>query len=83
MLTLIIAVPLLGALCIALCGRNRPQVAQAIAIASGLADGLLAIGLALGFRSGDAQMQWAVQADWLPSIGASYHLGVDGISLPL
>ncbi|HET7560265.1 MAG TPA: NADH-quinone oxidoreductase subunit M, partial [Limnochordia bacterium] len=26
---------------------------------------------------------WAVQADWLPSIGASYHLGVDGISLPL
>ena len=32
---------------------------------------------------GSGAMQFEVDASWIPSIGARYHIGLDGISLPL
>src|SRR5690606_20318434 len=36
-----------------------------------------------GYDRVDAGIQFETQAEWFPMIGASYHIGVDGISLPL
>jgi NADH-quinone oxidoreductase subunit M len=35
------------------------------------------------FAPGTAAVQFAEQVPWIPSAGISYHVGVDGISLPL
>jgi NADH-quinone oxidoreductase subunit M len=40
--------------------------------------------LVLGrFETGNPEMQFDLSASWIPSINANYHIGLDGISLPL
>src|SRR3990172_7327124 len=43
---------------------------------------LLSLPLVFWFRTGDTapQFQFIEQVDWIPSIGAQYFLGIDGIS---
>lgn len=44
----------------------------------------LTVALAAGFdHAHPSRMQAVVDRDWIPSIGVRFHLGVDGISLPL
>ncbi|GAA2394922.1 hypothetical protein GCM10010404_60420 [Nonomuraea africana] len=52
-------------------------------LVSGLTLGLAAL-LAVFFEYGQAaRIQFAVDWSWIPSLGLRFHLGVDGISLPL
>ena len=48
---------------------------------------LIPLGLTLvawfGYDRGDAGLQYEVRALWYPEINSSYHLAVDGISLPM
>jgi NADH-quinone oxidoreductase subunit M len=44
---------------------------------------IVVIGLLMKFHFGAAGMQFQVDATWIPTIGARYHIGIDGISLPL
>ena len=44
---------------------------------------IVTIALVLGFDFDAAGMQFEVNASWIPSIGARYHMGIDGISIPL
>jgi len=81
LLTLMIFLPLTGA--IALYLVPGPRAWRWLAVVTG---GLvLALGLVLAmqfdWRSG--ALQFEEQAEWIPSLGASYHLAVDGLSLPL
>lgn len=39
--------------------------------------------LAVLFNWGQGTLQFVERANWIPSLGASYHLGIDGLSLPL
>jgi NADH-quinone oxidoreductase subunit M len=39
--------------------------------------------LAFGFQTGTAEMQFVERIPWVRQFGAFYHLGVDGISMPL
>ncbi len=45
----------------------------------------LAVGIVLAvlFNWGNGTLQLVERANWIPALGASYHLGVDGLSLPL
>ena len=45
---------------------------------------VVAIAIAVGFDYGDASaLQFTVDAPWIPAIAARYHIGIDGISMPL
>ena len=89
----LILIPLLGALLAWLGGRWSSVCAQGIALVAML--GSLALSLWL-WRNGDYSLtgagftaslgvlpQWAFEfrADWIPSLGISFHLGLDGLSL--
>ena len=73
--------PLLGAL--ALYVIRSPGAWRWTAAATSGA--VLAAGLALagGFNWRSGALQFEVHAPWIPTLGASYHLAVDGLSLPL
>jgi len=44
---------------------------------------LISIWIAINFHFHSGGMQFQVNASWIPTIGARYHVGIDGISLPL
>jgi NADH-quinone oxidoreductase subunit M len=84
LLTTLIVLPLAGALVIGLVsGTNeagRPAV-QRLALAFALLTAALSLALPAAFDPGMAGFQFEERADWLPELGISWHLGVDGISV--
>jgi NADH-quinone oxidoreductase subunit M len=79
-LTLLVAVPLLGAVVLALLPRRAVSAQKTVALLfSGLAF-LLSLRLLDAFRAVPG-MQFEETRPWLPAYGISYHLGVDGLSL--
>jgi NADH-quinone oxidoreductase subunit M len=80
--SLAVFLPAVGAIAITLTRPSAERVAKTLAMVfSGAA---LAVGIAMlfGFHTGQG-LQFAVDLRWIPAIGARYHVGVDGISLPL
>jgi NADH-quinone oxidoreductase subunit M len=79
MLTAIIFLPLLGALLIMMQSDERTVWNSAFVFS------LVPLGLSFymlwQFNAGEAGYQFVEQYPWIPSLGISYHLGVDGISL--
>lgn len=94
MLTALILVPLLGGLAAWLAGRRSGGAARWLALAACATNLLLALALwarfpgaagGSGAASGlsRAAGAWLLreQAAWVPGLGVSYHLGLDGLSL--
>lgn len=82
-LTLLIVLPVLGALITWFAG-NEPRRAKQIGLATSLATLVVAIAMALQFSiTTDAFLQFQESHPWIPAFGVSYSLGVDGISLML
>jgi len=81
LLTLLTFLPLAGALLLYLVPSPRAWRAIAVGV-SGLVLALSGV-LAVGFNWGSGALQWQEYAPWIPALGAGYHLGVDGLSLPL
>jgi NADH-quinone oxidoreductase subunit M len=79
-LTFVIFLPLIGA---ALCFAVKEQSARWVALAVTVADFVGALPLWFLFDSSNGQMQFVERATWIASPPINYHLGLDGISLPL
>ncbi len=77
----IIFLPLLGALSLLAINKERKAFIRGFAFAVAILDFLFALMMLAAFRSGTAAMQFVEKAPWIESIGVSFHLGVDGISL--
>ncbi|HYN68011.1 MAG TPA: NADH-quinone oxidoreductase subunit M [Ornithinibacter sp.] len=84
LLTLMMVVPLLGAVVVAALPGNSARHAKPVALGFSLVTLLLA-GLAWVRFDADAteQFQLAEVHSWIPQFGVSYALGVDGIALSL
>ena len=81
MLSLILWSPLLGAVLLGLLPSRDPKALRNLALAFSVAHlGLVALILS-GFKLGLAGYQMQESTDWWPSLGSSYKLGIDGISL--
>jgi len=81
LLTLLILIPLLGAVILAFIPKNEHGAHRTISICvSGLVFAL-SIPLFTQFDPATAGFQWVESLAWIPSIGAGWRLGVDGISL--
>jgi len=85
-LTAILFLPVVGIIVIALLREPQPKTVRLTALAFTLASFVLSIVVFCLFdRSGAAigQMQFEEKISWIPAINAFYHLGVDGLSLPM
>ena len=87
MLSLLVFLPLVAAAFLALLRDRLPgRAATWVWVAVSGLDLLLVIGLWLAYDGGPgmpSQVAYEEQARWIPGAGSSYHLGVDGLSLPL
>jgi NADH-quinone oxidoreductase subunit M len=81
LLTVLIFLPLAGALRIAFLPKDNPRLIRNTAFTVTLAEFLLSLPLVFGFDDAAAGMQFVQRAPWIPGYGIEYHVGVDGISL--
>jgi NADH-quinone oxidoreductase subunit M len=83
LLSLIVFLPLLGALVIAFLPRERLNAIRWAALGTALLTWVVSIMLLLAFDHETSGFQFGEAADWVPAFGIQYKLGVDGISLAL
>jgi NADH-quinone oxidoreductase subunit M len=77
MLTILTAVPAATA-AIALLAGNKGSVARGAALCGAVVSLIFSLLVWLGIGS-DGTMKFVERADWVPSLGIEYHLGVDGL----
>ncbi|MBI4365121.1 MAG: NADH-quinone oxidoreductase subunit M [Candidatus Latescibacteria bacterium] len=82
-LTFLTFFPTVGALLLLLLPSARPGAIRAAAFLVSLITFAASIPLFTQFDSTSRGMQFTEQAPWVPGLGISYHLGVDGISMLL
>jgi len=83
LLTMLLLAPVLGLAAVLIIPGSRPKAIKVAAALSGLAACVITLLICLSFDSGHTGFQLVERVPWLPSIGISWHNGVDGISLPL
>jgi len=82
-LSLLILVPLLGALIIIGLGADQKRLARALGLGCSFVSLILALAIWSKFVPGSGELQFEEVHTWIPSIGVQYHLGMDGLSLVL
>jgi NADH-quinone oxidoreductase subunit M len=83
LLSLLIWLPILGGIWVLVVGDNQAAAVRPIALVVSLLTFLLSLPLYLNFDTTTAAMQFSENLSWIPAFGINYHLGVDGISMPL
>src|SRR6184192_3374287 len=82
--TLAVFLPTAGALVIAVVPRSQDRLIRALGILFTGAALVVGIVMLFGFDFGAHHgLQFQLNASWISTIHARYHVGIDGISLPL
>ncbi|HVL93708.1 MAG TPA: proton-conducting transporter membrane subunit, partial [Acidimicrobiales bacterium] len=83
-LTLAVFIPLVGVVALAVIPRAEEQALKVVALVTTLATAAVGVGILAGFDYGAADgLQFEVNKSWIDVINSRYHMGVDGISVPL
>ena len=82
MLSVLLACPLAGMLVIMLMPRSAVHRIRLVALATTGITCLVSLQALSGFVPA-AGIQWQERVSWIPQLNVFYHLGVDGISLPM
>lgn len=82
-LTLAVFSPLIAAFIIFLLPDDEKTLIRRLSFVFSLVPLALTLMMWFSYDRFDAGMQFVTRADWFPAIGSSYHMGLDGISLPL
>ena len=80
-LNALILLPAIGALVVALLPKNRPEIVRPIGALFALGAGAMSVFVMIKFQMSDSGFQFESYQSWIPSLGISWHIGVDGISL--
>lgn len=83
LLSLLIWIPLAGALAVLFMGAGRDGAVRGLSLIVSLATLVLSLLVYAGFDTTTAAMQFVERAVWIETFDVHYHLGVDGLSLPL
>jgi NADH-quinone oxidoreductase subunit M len=83
MLTLTIFLPLITGLLVLVLPQRRPGLVRWVALGGSLLTLLATLILWGGYDPALTGLQWRRTLPWIPGIGASYDIGLDGLSLPL
>ncbi len=82
-LSLLIFLPSAGALLLLFFSESRPNRAKFFALGVSVLEFALSLVLWLRFDTHQGGFQFTERIEWIPSLGISYSLGIDGISLLL
>src|SRR3990172_7850200 len=83
LLSVILFTPTVGALLLLFIGKERDNAIRWIANIFGVLGFLVSLPLWFLYQPQGAAWQFVEHADWIPAIGATYFLGVDGFSMLL
>jgi NADH-quinone oxidoreductase subunit M len=75
--------PLVGAIIIMFAPKNNEKLIKILALIFSGISLFLAVIIYMNFDKSGAGLQFVEKAKWIESIGASYYLGIDGVSFPL
>lgn len=77
----LIVIPALTAVLIALLPRSRAEFARLAALVGSAITGAISLFMLADFETANPGLQFVTRQDWVPSLGISWFLAVDGISL--
>lgn len=84
LLSVLIWLPIVGGIIILMTGDDRnAEAAKILAVIIATASMVLCVPLFFDFDINQVHMQFAENVPWVKSYGLKYHLGVDGLSMPL
>lgn len=83
MLTALIVIPLIGALITLLLPKENPELVKRFALGVSIIPLILVAIMWGSFEFGSSEIQFLQDFEWIPSIGASFKVGVDGLSYPM
>jgi NADH-quinone oxidoreductase subunit M len=83
LLTLIVFLPVVSAVFLVLLPDDEKELTRRLAFVFSLVTLALILFAWFNFDRTSRALQYEVVAEWFPAIGASYHLGVDGISMSM
>jgi NADH-quinone oxidoreductase subunit M len=81
LLSILLFLPVAGAILVALLPRGREGLVKGAALATTLVVLLLSLPLYFNFQTGAPGFQFEEIRPWVPAMDINYHVGVDGISL--
>ncbi|MCK6624756.1 MAG: NADH-quinone oxidoreductase subunit M [Anaerolineae bacterium] len=79
-LSLLLIIPMVGAILATLIPREREELSKWLALAVALLNLLVSLSLYVGFQAASGY-QFEEFAAWIPSLNINYHVGIDGLSL--
>src|SRR3989454_11637084 len=82
-LSILIFLPVAAAIVVVCIDRRKTDALYGVGLAGTLAVLGLSAVVVFRFDPNQAALQFVERTAWIPSAGASYYEGVDGISLPL
>ncbi len=82
-LSILIFTPLIAGLAILLVPEGRRNLIRGLALGAALIALLFSVFVYFGYDKAVGDYQFLEKLDWLPTLGISYFVGVDGISAPL
>ena len=80
-LSLLIVLPLAAALITVFLPRDNARVVKGWAFIAVAVEFVLSLYLLANFVPNTSQMQFVEMYPWIPQVGISYHVGIDGLSL--
>ena len=83
LLSLVIWLPIIGGIVVLFAGDKEPSAARKIALLFSILTFILSIPLYTLFDASTYLMQFSERQLWIGEFNIYYHLGVDGISMPL
>ena len=83
LLSLVIFLPLLGAVVVLFLPRGEGGLHKGTALVTSIVTFLFSIPLWLRFKPQVRGWQFEQKADWAPTLGFNYHVGLDGVALLL
>ncbi len=83
LLSLLIWLPIVGGIVVLWLGERRQLMAKTAALLFAVLNFYLCIPLYCDFNNTTAAMQFVERYPWIESFNIYYHLGIDGIALPL
>jgi NADH-quinone oxidoreductase subunit M len=82
-ITLAVFLPSAGAVVITMVPKSKDRLVRGLGILFTGAALVVGIVMLFGFDYGTHGLQFELNASWISTIKANYHVGIDGISLPL
>jgi len=83
LLTLVTFLPVVGAVVVLLLPRRQEAATKLVTLGTSVVTFAISLPVYFRFDPASADYQFVEQRAWIPSLGVSYHVGVDGISVLL